>query len=202
MPDNGQLTTDNGQLTDRKGRYDHVGLETVANQASRDRFGPGARHARLDGCDRSDLCHLQWYRQEQRANYAISVLQPQADELFDFALGQLIGDTSDSRSVIRGHSLARDMYGNDAFGNGYLTINPQTGQAFQFDPTHAPAPVNGNNPPLYDITTDIVSGDPNLYGINFTRWIMRVSYNGNVPTYGNKPVDSSLEIVQVNPAGR
>src|SRR6516162_7434090 len=63
-------------------------------------------------------------------NYAVSVLQPQADELFDFALGQLIGDTADSRSVIRGHSLARDMYGNDGFLNGHMTINPQTGLPF------------------------------------------------------------------------
>ena len=63
-------------------------------------------------------------------NYAVSVLQPQADELFDFALGQLIGDTSDSRSAIRGHSLARDMYGNDTYCNGYMTTNPQTGMPF------------------------------------------------------------------------
>ncbi len=33
----------------------------------------------------------------------------------DFALSQLINDTGDPRSVIRGHSLARDMYGNDGF---------------------------------------------------------------------------------------
>ena len=43
-----------------------------------------------------------------------SVFQPQDDELMDFALAQLITDTNDIRSAIRGHSLARDMYGNDA----------------------------------------------------------------------------------------
>ena len=32
----------------------------------------------------------------------------------DFALQQLIADTGDVRSALRGHSLARDMYGNDA----------------------------------------------------------------------------------------
>ena len=32
----------------------------------------------------------------------------------DYALAQLISDTADIRSAIRGHSLARDMYGNDA----------------------------------------------------------------------------------------
>ena len=60
-------------------------------------------------------------------NFAQSVLKPQADELLDFALLQLITDTADPRSVIRGHSLARDMFGNDAFNNGYLTVNPAGG---------------------------------------------------------------------------
>ena len=47
-------------------------------------------------------------------NFAQSVIQPQDDELMDFALQQLITDTGDLRSAIRGHSLARDMFGNDA----------------------------------------------------------------------------------------
>jgi hypothetical protein len=122
--------------------------------------------------------------------YALSVLQPQADELFDFALGQLVGDTADSRSVIRGHSLARDMYGNDAMFNGYVTINPQTGAPFAIQNVTA---VAGSN--LFDVTTNILTGDPRLYGMNFTRWIMRVTYTGVTPTYGNQPVDSTLEIV-------
>ena len=42
----------------------------------------------------------------------------------DFALSQLIGDTGDIRSAIRGHSMARDMYGNDAANNGYLASRP------------------------------------------------------------------------------
>ena len=42
----------------------------------------------------------------------------------DFALQQLIADTGDVRSALRGHSLARDMYGNDAANNGYLTSRP------------------------------------------------------------------------------
>ena len=54
-------------------------------------------------------------------NFALSVLRPQRDELLDFALLQLITDTADPRSVIRGHSLARDMFGNDASNNGFLT---------------------------------------------------------------------------------
>ena len=57
-------------------------------------------------------------------NFAQSVNQPQRDELMDYALSQLIGDTADIRSSIRGHSLARDMYGNDGDFNGYLTARP------------------------------------------------------------------------------
>src|SRR5271166_3022606 len=57
-------------------------------------------------------------------NFAQSVNQPQRDELMDYALAQLISDTADHRSAIRGHSLARDMYGNDAANNGYLTSRP------------------------------------------------------------------------------
>ena len=64
-------------------------------------------------------------------NFAQSVLQPQSDELMDFALAQLINDTGDVRSAIRGHSLARDMYGtNITNANGYLTVNPVTGGPF------------------------------------------------------------------------
>ena len=57
-------------------------------------------------------------------NFAQSVNQPQRDELMDYALSQLICDTPDIRSSIRGHSLARDMYGNDANFNGYLASRP------------------------------------------------------------------------------
>ena len=57
-------------------------------------------------------------------NFAQSVNQPQRDELMDYALEQLIGDTADIRSSIRGHSMARDMYGNDGNFNGYLASRP------------------------------------------------------------------------------
>jgi hypothetical protein len=132
-------------------------------------------------------------------NYLGSVLAPSADELLDFALAQLIGDTSDIRSAIRGHSLARDMYGNDAFGNSYIAANSD---GTQLGITNivavAGTGTSSANPQLYDVTTSIVIGDPYFYGINFNRWIMRVSYTAQA-TYGNSPVDSTVEIVQVNP---
>ena len=37
-----------------------------------------------------------------------------------YALSQLIDDTANPPSVIRGHSLKRDMYGSDAGNNGAL----------------------------------------------------------------------------------
>src|SRR3954452_18237837 len=57
-------------------------------------------------------------------SFAQSVQRPPQTDVMDFALSQLIGDTGDVRSAIRGHSLARDMYGNDAGNNGYLAARP------------------------------------------------------------------------------
>ena len=111
-------------------------------------------------------------------NFVQSMNQPQRDELMDYALSQLISDTPDRRSAIRGHSLARDMYGNDANFNGYLASRP--------DGAYMPP----NNDPYFYITgvapvgtgTPVQPDDqhplerPDFYGYNFTRWTMRVSY--------------------------
>ncbi len=111
-------------------------------------------------------------------NFAQSVIQPQDDELMDFALSQLITDTGDPRSVIRGHSLARDMYGNDAGGNGYLAANPITGGPLLFQNIQA---VNGTT--YIDVLTNIPipAISSAMYGYNFLRWIVRISYNGPTP---------------------
>jgi hypothetical protein len=126
-------------------------------------------------------------------NFYLSVLQPQDDELMDFALSQLINDTGDVRSVIRGHSLARDMYGtNINNANGYLTVNPVTGGPFLITAIQAvPAP-NPNN--LYDVLTNIPipANAPALFGYNFTRWIMRFSVPGSAAP---RAPDQTLEIV-------
>ncbi|MGP0070210.1 MAG: hypothetical protein ACLQGP_42250 [Isosphaeraceae bacterium] len=109
-------------------------------------------------------------------NFAQGVLEPQDDELMDFALAQLIVDTSDVRSAIRGHSLARDMYGSDANYNGYLPLHPTYGTPFYI------TGVSVSNTGVYTITTNIQSNDPNFYGYHFPRWIMRVGYNGSPGT--------------------
>ena len=118
-----------------------------------------------------------------------SLFQPQADELIDFGLAQLITDTNDIRSAIRGHSLARDMYGNDATGNAILSYSPTTGLQFQITGVTATTTLN-----QYILTTNIQTNDSNFYGYNFTRWIMRVGYTGN-RTYNGTLVVSQTAMV-------
>src|SRR5438270_9351216 len=62
-------------------------------------------------------------------NFSQSMSFPDANEVFDFALSQLIDDTANPQSVIRAHSVKRDMYGNDALTNGALLsgVRPDTG---------------------------------------------------------------------------
>lgn len=119
-------------------------------------------------------------------NFAQSVNQPQRDELMDYALSQLICDTPDIRSSIRGHSMARDMYGNDASGNGYVTVNSD-GSALQI------TGVTNVSGTLYNLTTNIVVGDPAFYGYNFTRWTLRVRMVAGYTNTG--VVDQSLEVL-------
>src|SRR5271163_1148435 len=84
-------------------------------------------------------------------NYARSVLNPSPSELMDFALEQLIVDTGDVRSALRGHSLARDMFGNDARNNGYLAGHPATGAPFVITNLQPVANSGG----LFDFQTNI-----------------------------------------------
>ncbi len=142
-------------------------------------------------------------------NYMLSLLRPQADELLDFALAQLITDTNDVRSAIRGHSLARDMFGNDAFGNAFVSSSPTTGlplaiTAVAVATTTAPGPppVTTNNSTLtgavYNLTTNILSADPAFYGTNFTRWTMRLAYTGGVNAGVTGVVNQTFEILNDN----
>ena len=127
-------------------------------------------------------------------SFAQSVLAPRPDDLMDFALQQLIADTGDVRSAIRGHSLARDMFGNDASNNGYLAANPSSGAPLHDHQHPARAPIP---PDLYDFQTNIPipAADPTFYGYNFTRWILRLSYTGTaIP----RPVDQTFEILYDN----
>jgi hypothetical protein len=132
-------------------------------------------------------------------NFAQSTIAPQADELMDFALSQLISDTADVRSAIRGHSLARDMYGNDAFSNGYLEFRPGGAGVSPYNysffyitqVTH----VSGT---LYDLTTNIIHNDPAIYGYDFTRWRLRVAYSGALNSGVTGAIHQTFEVLPVN----
>jgi len=132
-------------------------------------------------------------------NFAQSVNQPQSDELMDYALEQLIGDTADIRSAIRGHSMARDMYGNDGNLNGYLTSRPDG--AFMppgTDPYFYITGVSAGTGKLYNLTTNIPANDPAFYGYSFTRWTLRVSFTGTLaegPPTPTGVVSQSLEVL-------
>src|SRR5208337_3967559 len=133
-------------------------------------------------------------------NFAQSVNQPQRDELMDYALEQLIGDTADIRSSIRGHSMARDMYGNDANNNGYLASRPDG--AFMPPGTDPYFYVTGvaqiGTSTQHNLTTNIPANDPAFYGYNFTRWTLRVSYTGTLtggPPTPTWVVSQTLEVL-------
>ena len=131
-------------------------------------------------------------------NFQQSLLQPQGDELLDFGLQQLISDTNDVRSAIRGHSLLRDMYGTGSTSNGYLALDPETNLPFYI--TGIAPPATGST--LYTLTigsivngtmTTIAQNDVNFYPYNFTRWIMRVSGSAASGVAGT--VSQSFEIL-------
>ena len=130
-------------------------------------------------------------------NFFQSMNQPQRDELMDYALSQLICDTPDIRSSIRGHSLARDMYGNDAANNGYLTSRPDGAPMPPgTDPYFYITGVSAGTGTLYNLTTNIPVGDPAFYGCNnFTRWTMRLTFIGAPTAPGTGVVDQTLEIL-------
>src|SRR5262249_10250770 len=110
-------------------------------------------------------------------NFAQSVLTPESAKLMDFALEQLIADTGDVRSALRGHRLPPDMSGNDARNNGFLAAHPSTGARFTITNIQPVA----NSQGLYDFQTSIPNpnADPAFYGYDFTRWTLRLSYAGN-----------------------
>jgi hypothetical protein len=108
--------------------------------------------------------------------------------LMDYALQQLIDDTANPMSALRGHSLRRDMYGNDATYNGYLneTFRIVNATADAADPTRMYLQVNiaGETTSTYDAS------------YQFDRWIMRLSGSTTPPV-----VARSLEILDDNTSG-
>jgi hypothetical protein len=121
--------------------------------------------------------------------YAQAQANPAPQTIFDFALEQLVNDTDNPKSMIRGHSLLRDMYGHDGQNNKYLPRLP--------DPSGAPLAVAGfttangvyvisTNIPTYNDSTSMALM-PSLYGMNFVGWTLRLQQwvfdPGGYPVY-------------------
>ena len=185
----------------RPGRFDHAGQHTTKPRQARARgvvliliLGVlalmaiiGVTFATFSGQSRISA-----------RNFAQSLNRPLQGELMDFALSQLIGDTSDVRSAIRGHSLARDMYGNDAANNGYLTSRPGgagTTAPYNYSQFYIRKFQQVGTSNLFDMQTNLALNDSALYGYNFTRWVLRLGYVGPVPAGFPKPVDQTFEVV-------
>lgn len=100
--------------------------------------------------------------------YSQKLAIPDAEDLMEFALEQLVNDTNDPLSSLRGHGLLRDMYGSDAANNGFLDSLPYSGASLQV--TNIVSSTT-TTPYRYVVDTNI----PGYLGsYDFRRWIMRV----------------------------
>ena len=135
-------------------------------------------------------------------NFSQGVARPQPEALMDFALAQLINDTNNPLSAIRGHSLLRDMFGNDSVFRG---ANPPGNSVAEtrgvlsqiYDPSlgyystlhftnlvgyHQASSSGVSSTPFYNqlqYSTNIPTTGQ-YAGYDFTRWIIRFN-NGSVP---------------------
>lgn len=113
------------------------------------------------------------------------------DSLLSYALEQLVNDSNNRLSSLRGHSLKRDMYGNDSAYHGLITtvpnLDPRYDNIFpkpQIPPTIVNVTANVTQDPVTGqallrpamlVQTNIpVTGTP-FDGYDFTRWVMKVA---------------------------
>ncbi len=136
-------------------------------------------------------------------NFGQGVGRPQAEALMDYALAQLINDTNNPVSALRGHSLLRDMYGNDStFRGANPTVNAvsETGgvlssvyvagsgnqtlhfTGYQLQTSNASTGATTSFYNQYQYQTNIPTTGQ-YYGMDFTRWLVRFPYNGVPQTF-------------------
>ncbi|MFO0909977.1 MAG: hypothetical protein U0794_16790 [Isosphaeraceae bacterium] len=126
-------------------------------------------------------------------NWSLAQMFPDASEMMDYALTQLIEDTANPASVIRGHSLKRDMYGNDAVYNGGPLSSLADGTPLQVQ--NAQIITTGPRAGMIELTTNIPSNNASsaFYMYDFTRWTIRFPAASevdpaNIPNPPNNPV--------------
>ncbi len=119
------------------------------------------------------------------------------DSLLNYAMEQLINDSNNRLSALRGHSLKRDMYGNDSVFHGIITTvplvsannfpKPQVPPTITAVTTNVTAdPLTGRplSRPAMMVQTNIpVTGTP-FDGYDFTRWVMKVAICTGFDPYG------------------
>ncbi|MEO6811363.1 MAG: hypothetical protein ABI353_19815, partial [Isosphaeraceae bacterium] len=113
-------------------------------------------------------------------HYAEALAFPDSDQVMDYALSQLINDTDNPGSALRGHSLKRDMYGADALFNGALNALPSSGNPLSVSGSTKTTDSDGNV--YYTITTNIPTPSntanaqdlPAYYGTNLIGWTLRL----------------------------
>jgi len=143
-------------------------------------------------------------------NFAQSVNFPKSDQVMDYALAQLINDTNNPVSALRGHSLLRDVFGNDSLMTGsasafrcYLDRLPDgstmvlnsagqaiaaPGKPFDMATLYTTGLFRyGTNIPVHTLS-------PLLYGVDFTRWILRIPA-------GYNSVAASYEVIEDDQSG-
>ncbi len=161
-------------------------------------------------------------------NFNQSENRPNAEQYMDFALAQLINDTNNPLSSLRGHGLLRDMYGNDSLHRGttaseykgfldrvlvpngspppqYVSVPLQfTGvQPYKSQGNNANSPFAGMNLVQYktNIPTDKVSYQYN--GLNFTRWVLRIANPNNflAGSFNTPTVPQTFEVLEDDDTG-
>ena len=124
-------------------------------------------------------------------NYALSVTRPSPADTMDFALSQLIGDTNDVRSAIRGHSMAQDVRqrrlqqrlpGDQTSRLAGRSCSSSTSLVFS-------RPRATRRIGTIKCVTNIPAGGarllgrPAFYGYDFTRWIVKFPPQYALPGY-------------------
>ncbi len=145
-------------------------------------------------------------------NFNQGVARPQPEALMDYALAQLINDTNNPLSALRGHSILRDMYGNDShFRGSNPAANPaaETGGLLTSVYNGGTSPVNlvftgvqqhstTNPTPFFNqlqYSTNIPTSGQ-YYGLDFTRWIVRFGL-----VSGTLAVPQTFEVLEDDATG-
>ncbi len=140
--------------------------------------------------------------------FAEGLLVPDAKQMFDFGLSQLINDTQNPLSALMGHSLSRDMYGNDAGNNGGPIALNLTGVI-------APNTYQTNVPAYVDNGVTLLASNLE-YGKAPLGWILVVNapglvsqslevvstgVNNNLLAITCQPYDTNTALAQLNSPG-